>query len=104
MTDWVAVAKRDEIAPGECHAVEIDDQMIAVFNLDGEFYAIDNICTHAHAELCDGMIIDGQITCPLHGARFNIRTGEVTAPPAYEPLGTYPARVNGDIVEVNPES
>lgn len=74
--------------------------MIALVNLDGDYHAIDNICTHAYAELCNGMIIGDQIQCPLHGARFSILTGAVTAPPAYEPLNTYPVRVSGDAIEV----
>jgi 3-phenylpropionate/trans-cinnamate dioxygenase ferredoxin component len=98
---WVALAKAGDIPPGQCHAVDVDDRMIALVNLDGEFHAIDNICTHAYAELCDGMIIGDQIQCPLHGARFSIRSGEVTAPPAYEPLNTYPVRVDGDTLEVD---
>jgi 3-phenylpropionate/trans-cinnamate dioxygenase ferredoxin component len=101
MSDWVALAKAEDIPPGQCRAFDVDDRMIAVFNLDGEFHATDNICTHEYAELCDGMIIDGQIQCPMHGARFDIRTGAVTAPPAYEPLNTYPVRLDGDTLEVD---
>lgn len=100
MTDWVPVTKVGVIPPGQCRAFDVDDRMVAVINLDGEYHAIDNICTHAHVELCGGMIADGQIQCPLHGARFDIRTGAVTAPPAYEDLRTYPLRINGDNLEV----
>ncbi len=100
MSDWVAVAKAGEIPPGQCRAFDIDDRMIAVVNLDGDYHAIDNICTHAYAELCDGKIIGDEIQCPLHGARFSILTGAVTAPPAYEPLNTYPVRVSEDTIEV----
>lgn len=97
---WTEVAKQAEIPPGQCKAVIVDERMIAVVNLDGEFYAIDNVCTHAFALLTEGKIIDGQIQCPLHAARFDIRTGAVTAPPAYEALETYEVKVEGDAVLV----
>ncbi len=98
MSDWIEVAKQGDIAPGQACAVEIDGRMIAVVNLDGEFYAIDNICTHAYAVLTDGPIVGCEIQCPLHAARFDIRTGAVTAPPAYEALETYEVRIEGDAV------
>lgn len=100
MGSWTQVATRDEIPPGQCKAVTVDDRLIAVVNLDGEFYAIDNICTHAFALLSEGMIVDDCIQCPLHAARFDIRTGAVTAPPAYEALETYEVKVEGDTVLV----
>ncbi|MDX9740735.1 MAG: non-heme iron oxygenase ferredoxin subunit [Gammaproteobacteria bacterium] len=100
MSEWAEVAKRDEIAPGQAKAVTIDDLMIAVVNLDGEFFAVDNICTHAFAVLTEGPFTDGQLQCPLHGARFDVRTGAVTAPPAWEPLRTYEVRIDGDAVLV----
>lgn len=100
MSGWVALAKAGDIPPGQCRAFDVDDRMIALVNLDGEFYAIDNICTHAYAELSEGRIVGDEIQCPLHGARFSIRTGAVTAPPAFEPLNTYSVRVNGDDLEV----
>ncbi|MDR2876708.1 MAG: non-heme iron oxygenase ferredoxin subunit [Chromatiales bacterium] len=100
MTDWIEVAKCADIAAGKAKAVVADERMIAVVNLDGEFYAVDNICTHAHIVLTEGCLIDGQLECPLHRARFDVRTGAVTAPPAYEPLRTYEVRVDGDAVLV----
>lgn len=100
MSSWVPLAKAGDILPGQCRAFEVDDRMIAIVNLDGEYFAIDNICTHAYAELSDGKIVGDEIQCPLHGARFSIRTGAVTAPPAYEPLNTYPVRVEGGSVNI----
>lgn len=100
MDEWVDVASVEEIPPGECKAVDVDDRLLAVVNVDGEFHAIDNICTHEYAELSDGVILGDEIQCPLHGARFNVRSGEVTAPPAYEPLRTYEVRVHGDRLQV----
>lgn len=100
MSEWTEVAKQGDIAPGQARAVEIDGRMIAVVNLDGEFHAIDNICTHAYALLTDGPIVGCEIQCPLHAARFDIRTGAVTAPPAYEALEVYEVRLDGDAVLV----
>ena len=100
---WRTVARAEEIAPGQCTAAVVDDRMVAVVNLDGTFYAIDNICTHAYAELCDGMIFGDRIQCPLHGAQFNIRTGAAETPPAYEPLKAYPVRVTDDgCIQIDP--
>ena len=98
--EWTEVAKTGDIAPGHCKAVVVDDRMIAVVNLDGEFYAIDNVCTHAFAILSEGRIEGDFIQCPLHAARFHIRTGEVASPPAYEPLQTYEVTVRGGAVYV----
>jgi 3-phenylpropionate/trans-cinnamate dioxygenase ferredoxin subunit len=100
MDGWREVARADEIPAGRCRAVIVDDRMVAVINLDGDFYAIDNVCTHDYAELCDGTIIGDRIQCPLHGAQFNIRTGAVEAPPAYEPLKTYAVRITQGTVQV----
>jgi 3-phenylpropionate/trans-cinnamate dioxygenase ferredoxin subunit len=103
MSEWSDVAQAGEIPAGQCKAVIVDDRLLAVINLDGSYYAIDNVCTHDYAELCDGMILGDRIQCPLHGAQFNIRTGAVEAPPAYEPLGTYPVRVVGGVVQIKVE-
>ena len=100
MSDWVDVAPVAEFAPGSYKVVDIDDAMIAVFNLDGEFYAIEDVCTHDYAELTGGDIEGHEIVCPRHGARFNIKTGEALAPPAYEPVATLPVRIENGIVQV----
>jgi 3-phenylpropionate/trans-cinnamate dioxygenase ferredoxin subunit len=98
--EWTEVAEVGDIPPGEAKALVVNDRMIAVVNLDGEFYAIDNVCTHAFAILTEGGIEGDLIRCPLHAARFNIRTGAVASPPAYEPLQTYEVKVEGGAVFV----
>jgi 3-phenylpropionate/trans-cinnamate dioxygenase ferredoxin subunit len=100
MSDWVDVAEVKEIPPGSFKCVDIDDVMVAVFNLDGEYYAIENVCSHEYAELTDGELEGNEIVCPLHGARFDIRTGEALTPPAYEPVAKLPVRVDGGVVQV----
>jgi 3-phenylpropionate/trans-cinnamate dioxygenase ferredoxin component len=80
--------------------VEMDDALIAVFNVDGRFYAIDDICTHDGGGLAGGAVDGDQVICPRHGARFCLRTGAALTPPAYEPVRTYETRVVDGVVEV----
>jgi len=100
MTDWVNVAKLEELPPGERRIVDVDNVQIAVFNLDGEFYAIEDVCTHDYAPLADAKVEGDEIICPRHGARFCIKTGAVTAPPAYEAIATFPTRVHHGMIQV----
>lgn len=100
MSDWFAVARTDEIAPGAFKVVEVDGAMVAVFNVGGEYYAIDDACTHDGGSLSGGEVQGEEVVCPRHGARFNIRTGAVTAPPAYEGVHAFPVRVQDGQVMV----
>lgn len=100
MSDWQNVAATGDLAPGAHLVVELEGVSIAVFNLAGEFYAIENVCTHDGSEIASGCVVDGAIECPRHGARFDIKTGEVVAPPAYEAVDTFPVRVEGGVVQV----
>lgn len=100
MSDWVNVAKASEFPPGTWKTVDVDDVLIAVFNLDGQFYAIEDICTHDGDTLTGGEVEGNQIICPRHGARFDITTGEVLAEPAYEDLPTFPVRIEAGMVQV----
>ena len=100
MSDWTDVAPAAELLPGEWRTVELEDTLIAVFNIDGEYHAVENLCTHDYAELTEGEVSGDVITCPLHGAEFCLRTGEVLTPPAYEPLTTFPVRVHDGAVQV----
>jgi 3-phenylpropionate/trans-cinnamate dioxygenase ferredoxin subunit len=94
------VAKTSEIAEDEAKKVIIGDLHIAVFNLGGEFYATDDICTHAYASLSEGYIEDGCVECPLHAGRFDIKTGKAQGVPVTEDIKTFPVRVDGDNVYV----
>ncbi len=100
MTDWVDVAPVDAFEPGSWKTVEVDDVLIAVFNLDGEFYAIEDTCTHDGGTLTGGCIEGDEIECPRHGARFNIKTGEVLSPPAYDDVDILPVRLQSGMVQV----
>lgn len=100
MAEWVNVGSLEEIPPGQHKTIDINEVMIAVFNLDGKFYAIEDVCTHEGGVLTGGTVESNVITCPRHGAQFDIRTGDVLAPPAYEPVATFPVRVHEGMVQV----
>jgi 3-phenylpropionate/trans-cinnamate dioxygenase ferredoxin subunit len=103
MPDWVDVAAVDEIEPGGALVVDVDGDEVAVFNVDGDYYALADVCTHDGGTLADGTVEGHEIECPRHGARFDIRTGRVTAPPAYEDITAYPVRVsNGRVLVGRP--
>lgn len=93
MRRWIDVAPADAVAPGEHRVFDVDDTPVAVFNVDGELFAIHDICTHDGETLTGGPVEGTEIVCPRHGARFSLRTGEVLAPPAYEPVRTYGVRL-----------
>jgi naphthalene 1,2-dioxygenase system ferredoxin subunit len=97
-TGWLRVAARGDLAAGEVIGVEVGGRSVAIYDSDGQLFATDNICTHAYACLSDGWLDGAAIECPLHAARFDIRTGQVLDPPATEDLKTYPVReVDGEI-------
>lgn len=100
MPEFITVATTDELKPGDRLVVEIDDRWVVVFNVGGEFYAIDDMCTHEEYYLSEGTLDGYSIECAKHGACFDVRTGEVLAPPAVVPVKTYQARVVGDEVQV----
>ena len=100
MADFVTVAKIDEIKSGQALLVNIRGKHIAVFNLDGEFFALDNTCTHRGGPLAEGTIAGYEVICPWHGATYDIRTGEVLAPPAPRGVARYGVRVTDTDIEV----
>ena len=93
MDRWIDVAGIAELPPGARCTADDDGLAIAVFNLDGEYFAIENSCTHDRGELAEGETEGDQIICPRHGARFSLRTGAVLSPPAYENLRIFPVRI-----------
>lgn len=101
MSDWTLVAGAGEIAPGHYRKVDLDGTIVAIFNVGGGFYAIEDVCTHDGAELTSGAPITGdEIVCPRHGARFCVRTGAALSAPAYEPTTVFPVKVEGGQVFV----
>jgi nitrite reductase/ring-hydroxylating ferredoxin subunit len=95
----IRVCDVDDLPPGD--AVRIEAQVpIAVFNADGDLYAIDDTCTHQDASLADGWLEGCLVECPLHASCFDVRTGLPTAPPARTPVRTYPVRVVEGVIYV----
>ena len=104
MSKFIPIAKASDIADQSARVVDIKGKRIALFNLAGEFYAIDDTCTHRGGSLSTGSIHGEEVQCPLHGARFNITTGVVTNPPASSSVASYPLRRMGDDIEIDLES
>ena len=99
----VKVAQVGEIAPGSGKVASAGGKAIAVFNIGGVFYAIDNTCTHRGGPLGEGELSGETVECPWHGAHFNVKTGAVTRPPAPAGVRSFPVKIEGNdvLVEVD---
>ena len=93
MAERIMLCSTADVAVGGALKVEKDDLILAVFNVNGEFYVTDDTCTHGPGSLSEGYITDDVVECDFHNGAFNIKTGEVVAPPCIVPLKTYPAIV-----------
>jgi 3-phenylpropionate/trans-cinnamate dioxygenase ferredoxin subunit len=91
--EFHSVAKTTDIEDEEVIAVSVGRLDIGIYKMDGEFYALDDICTHAYAAMSDGYIEDGNIECPLHGACFEIKTGKALTAPATVDLRKFPIKI-----------
>ena len=99
--EFIAVAEQGEIPNGERIFVEINDHSIVIFNIAGKIFAIADVCSHDGGPLGDGEHeADYKVTCPRHGARFDIRSGKALTLPAIVDIPAYPVRIKGDQVEV----
>jgi nitrite reductase/ring-hydroxylating ferredoxin subunit len=99
---FVKVAEVGELPPGEMKMVEVRDAQILLANVGGNIYACDNVCTHAGAPLSDGELDEDQVECPLHGSVFNVVTGVVIGPPAFENLRLFQVTIEGPDILVGP--
>jgi 3-phenylpropionate/trans-cinnamate dioxygenase ferredoxin subunit len=97
---YVPVARVGEIPDGGVKVARIEDQAIAVFRLGDSYYALDDVCTHDGGPLAEGFIEGDTIECPRHGARFDIRTGNVLCLPATSSVARYDVRIEGDEIQV----
>jgi 3-phenylpropionate/trans-cinnamate dioxygenase ferredoxin component len=96
MGELIKIATVDEVPVNSSKLVEVDYIRIALFNLNGEFYAIEDVCTHDGGPLVEGEIVNGhEVACPRHGARFDIRTGQALSLPAFEPTTAYDVYIQG---------
>jgi nitrite reductase/ring-hydroxylating ferredoxin subunit len=102
---YYSVARTSDLQPGEMTYVEVGpkEEPVCLINLAGEFFALDDCCTHEDASLSDGTIIGDEIECPLHGGAFDIRTGQPVSFPVVVPARTYQVRVVGDEILVSLE-
>lgn len=98
--NWIDLAAQDEVPEEDVLGIDRNGQSIALYQVEGEVFATDNICTHGHARLCDGFLEGFEIECPLHQGKFDIRNGQPLCEPVTEPIRTYPVRIEGGRVFV----
>ena len=98
---WLAAGPIDAIPAGRVKLVEHGDTRIAVCNVDGQYYAFEDVCTHDGGPLDQGQLENDEIECPRHGARFNVRTGQATLMPAVMPVQTFPIKIEGNQIYVS---
>ncbi len=96
----IELCRTGDVAPGTALKVEAGDLTLAVFNVGGEFFVTDDLCTHGPGSLSEGYIEDDVVECNFHNGQFNIRTGEVVSPPCMVPVKTYPVLVIDDKVTI----
>jgi len=101
MAGFVKIGKAADVPVGQVRVFEVDGKGIAVANVGGSYYAIDNVCTHDGGPLGEGIVVNDQVECPRHGARFDVRTGRPKALPAVMPVRTYPVEVDGEEIRVD---
>ncbi len=102
MEDFVKVAAASDLPNGEIMLVEVGDERILLSNVEGDFYAVSEVCSHEEGPLSEGIVEGNEVECPWHGSLFDLRTGENTGPPAAIDLPRYAVRVDGDDVLVGP--
>lgn len=100
MAEFVTVARLEDIPSGAIKTFYVGEQHLAVANVDGQIYAIEDVCTHDGGPLGDGEVEDCEVECPRHGARFDLRTGAVKSFPAVVGVKTYEVRVEGSEIKI----
>ncbi|HEU0202641.1 MAG TPA: non-heme iron oxygenase ferredoxin subunit [Burkholderiaceae bacterium] len=93
--EWIEAAAADAVPSDDVIGVAVAGRDIALYSVEGEIFATDNICTHGHARLCDGFLEGHEIECPLHQGKFDVRSGKATCEPATEDLKSYPVKIEG---------
>ena len=95
MSNWIDVAAEDDLFEGAGIPVNPNGMDIALFSVQGEVFAIDNLCSHGNARLCDGFVEGHHVECPFHQAQFSLRDGSVACGPATEPVKSWPVKIEG---------
>jgi naphthalene 1,2-dioxygenase system ferredoxin subunit len=98
-TAWIDVAGKDDVPEDDVVGIDINEKSIALYQVEGEIYATDNICTHGNARLCDGFLEGHEIECPLHQGKFDVRNGKAMCAPLTEDIRIYPVKIeNGRVL------
>ena len=99
-TAWIDIVSKDDVPEDDVMGIDINAKSIALYQVDGEIFATDNICTHGNARLCDGFLEGHEIECPLHQGKFDIRNGKAMCAPLTEDIQIYPVKIEGGRVYV----
>lgn len=99
--NWVDVTAAEAVPEDDVIGIDIAGKSLALYQVDGEIYATDNICTHGNARLCDGFLEGHEIECPLHQGKFDIRSGKAMCAPLTDDIRTYPVKIDGNRVFVD---
>lgn len=100
MSEWIAVTSVRGFEPGSRETFDLDGVQALLLNVDGEYFAIEDKCSHAEVELNGGVVEGETIACPLHGAKFCLKSGKALTPPAYEDIETFSVRVVDGVIQV----
>ncbi|MEI6146687.1 MAG: non-heme iron oxygenase ferredoxin subunit [Methylococcales bacterium] len=100
MSEWINVFNENALMNGENSVIDVDGTDVAIFKIEDNFYAIEDVCSHDGTEIASGELDGDEIICPRHGARFCIKTGAVKSAPAYEDIHSYPLRIVDGMVQI----
>ena len=100
MSEWINVFNENALMNGENSVIDVDGTDVAIFKIDDEFFAIEDVCSHDGTEIASGELDGDEIICPRHGARFCVKTGAVKSAPAYEDIHSYPVRIVDGMVQI----
>ena len=100
MSNFIAVAKTTDLKPGQMKSYQANGKHVLIANWEGTFFATQDLCTHDGGTLSDGELVDGEIECPRHGGRFDLKTGAVVALPPMFPIKTFAVKTEGDDILV----
>lgn len=101
MSRFVKAVQTSDVKPGERKIVEVEGEFVAIFNIDGQYYAIEDVCSHDDGPVAEGDLEGHEIVCPRHGARFDIRDGRVLSFPAITSIRSFPIKIEGDDILVD---
>ena len=100
MSEFVEAATVDDVPESGVLCLEVEERFVVIVRIDGQYYCLDDVCTHDGGTLGDGPLVDGCLECPRHGARFDVKTGDAVTMPATEPTSSHEVMVTGDTIMV----